>query len=162
MDSVSTAHLARPSVTAYDAHPTHVRECILRSKFSAKAVSRMLFKINEEYRFGDLCAVAAHTNFTGKPSRFEIARFASARTAEGHFPQGSDPVFKRWVCAEQRRPNGAAPEHWFHDAKSRSRLRNVAGNALIVRSKFLQCADQAKWLAGHSCTGLVGRVFALP
>src|SRR5947208_93014 len=137
MDSVSTAHPARPSVTAYDAQSTQVSGCILRSKFSAKSVGRILLKINAEYRFGDLCGVGLYQLYRASSSRLELARgLASARAAEGHFPQSSDPILERRVCAEQRRPNGSAPEHWFHDAKSRSRFRNVAGNALIVGSKF--------------------------
>ena len=67
MDSVSAAHPARPSVTAYDAQAIHVYECILRSKFSAKDVGRILLKINTEYRFGDLCTVVALATLPGKP-----------------------------------------------------------------------------------------------
>ena|SRR6266567_4322149 len=66
MDSVSTAHPARPSVTAYDAQSTQVWECILRSKFSAKGIGRILLKVNAQYRFGDLCGVGGSTNFTGQ------------------------------------------------------------------------------------------------
>lgn len=74
MYSVSAAHPARPSVTAFDAPPTPVCECILRSKFPAKAVGRILLKIKAEYRFSSLRGVADLTNLPVHPSRFDIAR----------------------------------------------------------------------------------------
>src|SRR5258707_725458 len=72
-----------------------------------------------------------------------------AWTADGHLAQCGDAILQWRVSAEQRTPNRASAEHRLYDAQRGSGLRNVAWDALVVRTEFLQRADQPELLAHH-------------